>query len=269
MEDILFVTKCNHKIKNYKLHIVKESDGAYTAEFPCDIVMDKRYIFIRSWDTEQNYIDSVNSYTEIPTTIKNTSTVAPVSGVSAEIGIQDYIFISNKKIQFTDTNGEYPVVVNDELVPQPEYLVDFVADPKTCPRCLGTGVVKDLNINNAGSLTKVTGGQKIKQRVLKALITPLGMSPYDNTFGSELNLMVGNVITDTTRITLQKTITNCIQNLIDNQPEDLDASETIQTIGGITLDTPTEDKTALYVQVIVISATGEYIDCSIGFDLGE
>ena len=139
--------------------------------------------------------------------------------------------------------------------------------PDTCPRCNGTNVVKDIFITDSGNAKYVTEDNKIKQRVLKALMTPLGSSPYDVTFGSELNSLIGQPITENLRITLQKTIVNAVQNLIDNQDASLDSKERINAIQGITLDTPDEDKTLLYVTVIVSSDAGSLIDCSIGFDL--
>ena len=268
MEDILFISKCDHCIKNYELNI-KEENGYFVAEFPCDVVLDKKNIFIRSWEDEQAYLESLTSYTDLTTGIRNLSANAPISGVNAEIGITDYEFIARNKIRFLPVEGHRTVNPDKNLVPKNKYLADFIADPKICPRCGATGVIKDLNINQSGRLTKVTGSQKIKQRVIKALITPLGMSPYNQAFGSELNTMVGDVITDTTRITLQKTIVNCIDNLIADQPAELNDDERILTIGGIMLDTPDEDKTVLYVKVIVVSAKGEYIDCSVGFNLGD
>lgn len=269
MQDLFFIAKCDHKVSNYELHIQKQEDGSYTATFPCPIIMDKRFIFIRTWEAQERYIESLTDYTDIQTIIRNTAVNAPISGIINDIGITDYEFISDREIRFTETDGVYPVDPNPELVPQNRYLVDFLANSKYCPRCLGDGVIKDLNITGKGKIAKVTGKDKIKQRVLKALITPLGMSPYDETFGSELNLLVGDVVTETTRITLQKTIVNCIDNLIQNQSSDLDVDERIRTLAGITIDHRKDVPDVLYVTVIVISELGEYIDCSIGFNLGE
>ena len=268
MEDILFVSKCNHKITNYELNLIKKDDD-YIAKLPCPIILDKRFIFIRSWEDQQRYIASLTDYTDIQAIVVNRNTDAPISGIINEIGITDYSFAGNDTLKFSKTGGVYPIDVEKNRIPPTKYLIDFIAVPKTCPRCLGTNIIKDINVNQWGKLTKVTGSDKIKQRVLKALMTPLGMSPYDETFGSELNNLVGDVINETTRIVLQKTIVNCIDNLITNQSSDLSPEERIQTIAGITLDTPDDEKTSLFVTVIVVSATGEYINCSIGFNLGD
>ena len=81
--------------------------------------------------------------------------------------------------------------------------------------------------------------------------------------------MIGRTITEELRISMQKTIVNAVQNLIDNQSPELTEKERINAIQGITIDTPTEDQSTLYVKVLVSSIAGEIIDCSVGFSLGD
>ena len=269
MEDIFFVTKCNHKITGYELTI-EGTPGNYTAKFPVPPVQLKNRIYIRSWNDEQEYLSKTSSYRNIQARILNNAADAPVTGANAEIGITNYAFIADDTIKFLDPEPGKPTVNPDlTLVPRNKYLVDFTAKPGFCPRCNGTNVIKDVNINSIGRAEYVTGANKIKQRVLKALMTPLGSSPYDVTFGSELDSLIGQTITEPLRITIQKTITNAVQNLIDSQGADLTPKERINAIQGITIDTPNEERTLLYITVLVSSAAGELIDCSIGFDLED
>lgn len=269
MEDLLFVTKCDHKISNYILDIKTDKEGYYYVEFPFDIICIKNMVFIRSWSDEQKYLASIDDYRDLAPYISINRSTQQISGANNEIGITDYIFVNKRIIKFTPVEGHRQIDLTPGKIPQNIYLIDMYADSGNCPRCEATGVVKDLNITSNGKLIKATGKNKIKQRVWKALMTPLGMQPYNQTFGSELNSMVGDVVSDTTRIVLQKTIVNCIDNLIKEQPADLDDSERIYSLQGITIDTPDQDKTAFLVKVIVLSADGEYIDCSIGFNLGD
>lgn len=269
MEDLLFVTKCDHRISSHVLDIKTDTDGNNYVTFPFDIICIKNLIFIRSWNDEQLYLESIADYRDLAPYIITNKNTQQISGANNEIGITDYEFVGKNIIKFTPVAGHRQVDVDPNKVPKNIYLIDMYADPKNCPRCEGTGVVKDLNISSSGKLVKAVGKNKIKQRVWKALMTPLGAQPYDELFGSELNSMVGDVITDTTRIVLQKTIVNCINNLIKDQPEDLTDDERIYSLQGITIDTPEQDKTIFLVKVVVLSAAGEYIDCSIGFNLGE
>lgn len=266
MEDIFFVSRCDHRISNYELNIQADEHGDLYAELPFDIVCEKNMVYIRSWDAEQKYLESIEDYRDLPRTIITNRNGQKITGLNTEIGITAYNFVNKHLIKF-DTGA--PIDINPDLVPKNTYLLDAYADPKHCPRCFGTDVIKDININKQGKLEKVQGKNKIKQRVLKALMTPLGAQPYNETFGSELNTMVGQAISETTRIVLQKTIINCVNNLILEQPEDLEPEERIRSILGITLDTPKTDVTVLYVKVVVLSDAGESVDCSIGFNLGE
>lgn len=269
MEDIFFVTKCDHRITNYELEIKGEA-GNYTATFPCAPIQLKNRIYLRSWNDEQEYLQGNTTYEDVTVPIYNKDMSAPISGANAIIGITDYAFISDDTIRFLEpTEGRPTVNPDPNLVPKNKYLVDFTANPATCPRCKGTNVIKDVNIDYTGKAVYVTGGNKIKQTVLKSLMTPLGSSPYDVTVGSELNSLIGQPITESLRISLQKTIVNAVQNIIDRQGVNLTSEERIQAIKGITLDTPTEMQDLLYVTVLVESEIGELIDCSIGFNLED
>ena len=269
MEDVFFVTTCNHQIKNYELTITG-TPGNYIAKFPVPPIQLKNRIYIRSWNDEQKYLKNITSYKDVQHPIYNTAIDAPVSGANAIIGITDYAFIADDTIKFLEPTAGRPTVNPDPaLVPQNKYLVDFTAIPEKCPRCNGTSVIKDINVDNTGRAVYVQDGEKIKQRVLKALMTPLGTSPYDVTFGSELDSLIGQTITESLRISMQKTIVNAVQNLIDNQATELTEKERINAIQGITIDTPDADLSTLYVKVLVSSVAGELIDCSIGFNLKD
>lgn len=269
MEDIFFVTTCDHQIKNYELTILG-TPGNYTAKFPVPPIQLKNRIYIRSWDDEQKYLQNIKSYKNVQRPIYNTAIDAPISGANAIIGITDYAFITEDTIRFLEPTPGKPTVNPDPtLIPANKYLVDFTAIPEKCPRCNGTSVIKDIHLDNTGRAAYVQGSEKIKQRVLKALMTPLGTSPYDVTFGSELDALIGQTITESLRISMQKTIVNAVQNLIDNQDIALTDKERINAIQGITIDTPDSDLSTLYVKVLVSSVAGEIIDCSIGFNLKD
>ena len=270
MQDIFFITKCDHRINNYELQI-KESGSDLIAKFPCVPVRVKSNIFIRSWQDQQKYIAELASYKDAQSYILYQGDGAaridaPINGANAKIGITNYEFISEDTIKFLDTSK---INIDKNIVPRNKYLVDFTADPLTCPKCNGTLVIRDINIDQTGKAAYVEGKDKIKQRVVKALLTPLGSSRFDELFGSELNTLIGGTITDETRITIQTTITNAINNLIADQPTSYTDEETINAIEGMTIEQDPSDATKLYVKVSVSNEVGEIIDCAIGFNLED
>lgn len=259
MEDLFFVSKCTHKIQNYRLPVY-EHNGKYRAKFPCKVIPSKARIFIRTWNDEQKYIKEHTAQNIQP----KLTTYSNIIGANAAIGITDYAFVAVDEIEFGEN------VIDFSGFPVNVYLADFTADPADCPRCGGYGVVKDITIDNYGKVVKVSGKNKIKQRVLKALMTPLGTSPFDDTYGTELYDLVGKTITEDTRIIIQKLIVDCVTSLIRNQSADLTTSERIKSLKGITIDTANTDTNSdrvLLIKVVVTNENDEEIDCSINFNL--
>lgn len=272
MKDILFVTLCKHRIRNYRLKI-EQSNNEYFAKFPCNPIQAPNQIYIRSWEEEQKYLRTLKDYKEAQSYAFNIASGskawdAPPQGANAKIGIGGYAFVTNDTIKFNALPGTYRTIdPNPNLVPQNIYLVDFTAELKSCPLCRGTNCIVDVAIDSEGKAVYVEGGDKIKQRVVKALMQPVGSCISDPTFGSELNNMVGTMITTETRILLQTTIVNAMNNLIANQPATYTPYETINTLEGITIEAVDDQQDAFFVKVIVSSEAGETIDCSVGFKL--
>ena len=260
MEDLFFVSKCPHKIQNYTLPVY-EHNGKYRAKFPCKVIPSKARIYIRTWNDEQKYIREHTSGNVQPKLMSYSNII----GANAVIGITNYEFVAKDEIEFGDN------VIDLSGFPANIYLADFIADPKDCPRCGGQGIVKDITIDNYGRVVTVTGKNKIKQKVLKALMTPIGTSPFDETYGTELYDLVGRVITEDTRIVVQKLIVDCITYLIKNQGAELTTAERIKSLKGITLDVIQDESKlsarVLLVKVVVTNEDNEEIDCSINFNL--
>lgn len=280
MNDTLFVTVCNHKVQNYKLTI-RERDGRYFAKLPAVPVRDTAKIFIRSWEDERNYIDSVSDYTDLKTYLNfdaryDDKDIDPATeqlilhGPRAIIGIRNYAFVAEDEIEFLrDEHGKLPIEVDENIVPKPVYLIDFVCDEKYCPRCSGTRVIKDIFLYPSGITRQITGAEKIKQRVVKALITPLGWDLSDPNFGSELSSMVGKIITEDIHLVLQTTVMNCVRHLIEMQPNTYSDEETIVSLDSMSIEDLSNgnNNEAFAVKVIVTNRLGERIDCSVAFSL--
>lgn len=274
MQDVAFIAKCNHKIQNYKLDIVMEN-GKCIARLPFPPVLSPALIYIRSWDDEREYMESIKSYEEVQSyafynSLGTNAKNVPPQGPNAIIGIQSYRFLDPYTIEFVaDDQGKLPVDVDPDLVPKPLYLIDFTVDPKNCPRCTGTGVIKDVYIEDTGSARIMTGKDKIKQQVVKALITPLGWDLSDPSYGSELSTLIGKAVTDDIRVIMQTTIIQCVQHLITIQPADLDDDETITSVAGITIEdiSAGNGHDAFAVRVLVTNRSGDTIDCSVAFNL--
>ena len=275
MQDIFMLTLCDHKILNYKLNILGDKRGEYTAKFPFPPIQSPGYIYIRSWEDEQLYMKHLKSYTQANSYVTqnnlgvNKNSVI-VTGPNKLIGIGGYAFIDDVTIKFDVLPGKYKTVHPEkDLVPQNVYLADFRCTTDNCPRCNGTGFVVDLAFDSTGNLQYVTGGNKIKQRVVKALLQPVGSCVSDQNFGSELQNMVGTYMSEEVSLGLQITVVSALQNLINSQPVYYTDEERIASVKGISVDSRDDYPGTFFIRVVVMSAAGEEIDCSVAFKIGE
>ncbi len=272
MEDAFFVTICNHRIQHYKL-IIRVRDGRYFATIPAPAVRIPALIFIRSWDDERKYIADKPDYTKVQSysfynTMGEAKLDTPLQGANAAIGFRNYAFTSETEIEFLpDTHGDYEIDTRTGILPTPVYLIDYTVDPAYCPRCGGKLVVRDVYIDDTGSARLTTGKEKIKQQVIKALLTPLGWDLSDPQYGSELPTLIGKPITEDVRIIIQTTVVQCVNHLMSNTPIEYTPEETISSIDGITIEELGTGNDAFAIKVIVSNRLGERIDCSIAFNL--
>lgn len=279
MEDIQYINKCQHRVTGEVLNIVpvEGKQDQYTATFPYGIVPIKAQTFIRSYDDEQKYI-SVNSsylndlnysYEQLPETINSVD--LPIAGVIKKIGITNYEFTDSHTITFgvnPIVPGEPFISYNPGLLPQPKYLIDCYVDPKECPICQGTGIVQDVGYDLKGELIMSSENQKLVQRVLKTLLTNIGESPEDFSYGSGLYSLIGSEINEGTTISLQKSIYEAVQYLISLQDgETLTLGETCTGISDISVSQDDINPSRLYITIKIFDGEKNEVPCSLVLDL--
>lgn len=260
MKDAFFLSKCKHTIQDEELKITGTYPN-YRARFAFPPIKDKRLIFIRAFNDQEEYLSSVLSYKDI--NIANNRNIN-LKGLQKTIGITSYNFIDDVTIEFYLEGNERPKNypdINSDLVPANRYFVDYVVDPGACPICNGKGVACDLQVNDLGRITMITGTEKLRQRVLKALLTQLGTQPYTPTFGSELDSLVGQpIVSDFSRMGINKTVSDCIYNLIKMQDAELPSSERIVKISDISIEYSAEKAPDIInVKVTVQNADGDEV----------
>jgi phage baseplate assembly protein W len=277
MWDIQYISQCDHKIQDELLSITGTYPNfvAYT-KYP--IIDLKSKTFIRSYNKQQEYISSLNEYTQdmnySHTQLAGVKEqVLPVAGIIKKIGITNYRIEGTNKIVFgvtTPTPTENFIDLTSGLLPANKYLINYYTDPKLCPRCSGSGIVKDISFGSSGNVYRVYGKNKVVQRVLKTLSTGYGESPEDVNFGSSLNSLIGSDFDESVLITVQKYITDSVNYLISLQNGmSLTAEETITGVSSIAFDIPKSAPNKLQIRIKVTIATGETIPMQMFLNLDK
>lgn len=205
----------------------------------------------------------------------NLITILDVNGVSdTQLYSMTGNGITNFYINSTGTEivfGRYAVTPsmiypdpNPDYTPLNNYWCAYTALKSSCPKCLGTGSTFDITYDGAGRVITLEGHDKVKQQVIKALLTQVGANTFDENYGSQLSGAIGSKIDAYLAAQLNFSVLNCINDLIDIQnTQDLPDNERIYSVSDITAVQSAEDPRKVEITVILMLADYEQISSSI------
>lgn len=269
MEDAQYINSCEHKIICERIYLRRISEGIYSATLPYPAITNKALTFIRTYNDEKVYVYNGEDYTQSLNysykTVTGELDELPIAGVTREIGITNYRFVSSTEIVFGE-DPEDPTIerltYGENLVPQPIVLIDYAAQQNTCPICGGTGISLDISYGGNGDIKRSSGNEKIVERVVKALLTKYGDSAEDLQFGSGLDNVVGSELDVTATASIQKSIFDTITYLMELQNGvELEPEETISGIVSISINQDKDIPSKVNITVVVADLNGTQVPC--------
>ncbi len=248
MIDLRLQTLCNHRVMEF-LTIEGESPNYYA---------DLEYTSNKSVAVTSIY--EFSRYDGITLFSAQRSLTEGVTNFSfSEDGTRIYfgtLFPVDLGMDFPDPNPDY--------IPEKKYLCTYVALLDNCPKCLQTKRVWDVNFDTSGRLETLEGSDKVRQQVLKALLTVKSANLMNNQYGSGLSDYIGSRIDGFLAARIHHTIIEAINLLIDEQAtnSDLPDSEKVVSINNVEASQdPNEPRT---INVIVTVTTADYQNTSTG-----
>lgn len=178
---------------------------------------------------------------------------------------------TGQQIQF----GTYPVTTemnfpdnNSDLVPQNVYLCNYVCTKASCPKCLGTDRNYDIKFNEWARLHEVSGTSKIKQQVLKTLLTLRGTNVFDDLYGSLLSGFIGSKINEFLLAQLNQSILEALDHLMSlQQSAGVPDEEQIIRVSDISAFQEDSDPRTVIINVKVMSGIGQEISVGLGLNV--
>lgn len=245
MIDMKLQNACDHKI--YQLITIEGISPNYYTYL--DYVPNKQ--------TKGVYVGQYTNENDIQTFALNINGITNWTYDSAE----------PTKINFPYNPEMVSVDGNKELKPQPVYVMSYFAVASNCPKCNNTHIDSDINFNNVGRINEVTGYGKVKQQLVKILLTVIGDNLYDSDYGSQISSSVGQKFTAYISANIQYSIYKAVKHLIKIQQENLlPDNETIVELSNIKVE-QTNDVRALKLSISVITADYQEVSTSLKFNL--
>jgi phage baseplate assembly protein W len=136
---------------------------------------------------------------------------------------------------------------------------------------LGTKKVNDINFDQIGRLSEVSSTGKVKQMIIKALLTSRGNNPDQPNYGSTLQDAIGQQFLPTAFIQIQQTIQDTINRLIDIQNENIDITppdELILGLDDLQVDPDSTDPRKVNVKLTVVVGDYEKLTIPLNINLG-
>lgn len=185
------------------------------------------------------------------------------------VGITNWTYdsVEPTKINFPYRTDIVSVDGNKEIKPRPVYVMSYYAMAANCPKCNNTFMESDIDFNAVGKVKEVTGYGKVKQQLVKILLTVIGDNLYDNEYGSQISSSIGQKFTAYIIANIQYSIYRAIQHLIKIQQENnLPADETIIELSNIKVE-EVKDVRSIKLSVSVITQDYQEVSSSLKFNL--
>lgn len=163
--------------------------------------------------------------------------------------------------------------------PQRIYLATYLTLPQNCPMhnevalpvagqpTSSIPVQKDINITPQGGFALVTGHERVRQAVLKALQTLRGDNTFYPTYGSTVSGIIGQKFNLFSQFSLQQSITNTVNFLILQQQLNptIPLAETILKVASVNVSQdPVDPRT---IQIVIQIVVGDFTTVPIIFGI--
>lgn len=185
------------------------------------------------------------------------------------VGITNWQFdnVEPTKINFPYSADCVSVDGNKDLIPKPVYVMAYQTLATNCPKCNNTFAVDDIEFDNVGRIFEVTSYGKVKQQLIKILLTVIGDNLYDSDYGSQISNSIGQKFTQYISANIQYSIYTAVQHLMKIQQENnLPADETIAELSSITVE-PTQDPRKLQLSIKVLTQDYKEVSTSLKFNM--
>lgn len=251
MNDLQLEAYCDHFMRD-EVVTLQGSTPSYFGVLTCRTNKDTAAIQIREFhDTEglTNYSYVHHGMTNWSLSVTN----------SQKLDFNSLGIGSSGSASFVDGSSQ--------ILPQKLYLASYRTIQDDCPKCYGLNISRDVHLDENGELLVVASSEKVRQSVIKAILTKQGENQFHLTYGSSLQAIVGRKIDNFTLLTLQQSIQNAIfflqaeQRGLQNLPDD----ERILRLSDIQVREDESDPRVL--KVVIAVTTGNYEEVSLGLNL--
>lgn len=120
------------------------------------------------------------------------------------------------------------------------------------------GITKDIDLDVNGRLVKIEGNDKIRQQVLKALVTQVGSNSIFPGYGSNLSSVIGQKFDTLAEFKLHNSVQQAIRFLIQEQLQqaNLPLNETI--LGILNIQVGQDRIDPRIIRVVITVQTGDF-----------
>lgn len=185
-------------------------------------------------------------------------------------GITNYYYSSDgTQILF----GLYPVSagmefpdINVDYVPPKVYFFSYSTLLEDCPKCGGNKKTFDVHFDTANRVKLIEKREKIRQQLVKILLTNAGDNLLDSEYGCTLSDSIGQKINEYFAANLQFSIIEAINHLVDIQNNyNLPDTERITSVSDVTATQNADDPRE--INIVVKVTTADYEEVSTNFIL--
>ncbi|MHA1410878.1 MAG: hypothetical protein ACTSQY_11320 [Candidatus Odinarchaeia archaeon] len=175
------------------------------------------------------------------------------------IKIKEYY--SDKEIEDIDIDQSNRIIINQldvnlNSLPKPIFLIEYVVELNSCPKCYGTKELYDIYPTPKADIATLTNLAKVQNYIIKALKTELNSNILHLDYGTTLSELIGQKLTPISIALVKKIIYETIDKLIEYQNDEIDipAEQRIYSIGELIITNPDLRTIEINIQIILQNA---------------
>lgn len=179
------------------------------------------------------------------------------------IGCTNWEFSGEDTIRFNVRPNDKTYIPNNNyrINPKEVWIAVYSAVSASCSKCIGSKKDKDISFDGLKRIKTLSGINKVRQEILKTILTVKGTNIFDSSYGSTLSTAVGKKLTDARIAEMVFSINSAMNYLISIQEaNNVPDNEQISGISKLTLTRDASDIRKVLCKISVVLASYEEVE---------
>lgn len=187
-------------------------------------------------------------------------------------GCTNWEFSGEDTIRFNVKPNDTTYIPNNNpnLNPQEVWIAVYSSILSSCPKCNGKKKDSEISVDGLKRVRTLSGADKVRQEIIKIILTVRGSSIFDTNYGTTLSSSIGKKLTDSTVSEMLFSLTTALEYLMSIQEaNNVPDNEQITGISQLDFEKDATDIRKIWCHIKVVLASYEEVSVGMQLDLNN